>query len=65
MSVYVNICPKCRKKVAVPRPGSLPDQGDDIKSECPFCQAVVGSVGGFDVAEPAEAKEDFDLLGVS
>ena len=65
MSVYVNVCPKCRKKVAVPRPGSMPEQGEDIKSECPFCGTLVDSTGGFDVAEPPEAKEEFDLLSVN
>lgn len=63
MSVFVAICPKCRKKVAVPRPGGV-GREKDIKGECPFCGAAVSSEKGFEVAEPQTPKEEFDLLSV-
>lgn len=60
---YVAICPKCKRKVAVPRPGSIADN-EDIKGECPFDGSVVSSNAGFEVAEPKAKKEEFDLLSV-
>lgn len=64
MSVFVAVCSKCRKKVAVPRPGSIAGV-EDTKGECPFCGAMVNSAEGFDVAEPQAEKEEFDLLEVN
>lgn len=63
MSVFVAICPKCKKKVAVPRPGSIVGV-ENIKADCPFCNAAVFSRDGFDVAEPVQKAEEFDLLSV-
>lgn len=63
--MYVAICPKCHKKVAVPRPGSLAGaNAEDIKGECPFCGAVIDSNTGFEVAEPPVERKEFDLLSV-
>lgn len=73
MSVFVAICPKCRRKVSVPRPGSMRAPALDpqevasiesIESECPFCGAAVCSKNGFEVSEPKQEKEEFDLLSV-
>jgi len=56
---------KCRKKVAVPRPGSVAGaNAENIEGECPFCGAAVSSSAGFEVAGPPAEKKEFDLLSV-
>ncbi len=64
MSVFVSICKGCGRKVGVPKPGSIPDIRD-IAADCPFCGTKVYAKDGFDVAEPPEQKEPFDLLKVN
>ncbi|GAG32554.1 unnamed protein product [marine sediment metagenome] len=61
--MFVAVCSKCKKKVAVPRPGSVAGT-DNIKGECPFCSAAVYSKKGFEVTEPPAEQEEFDLLSV-
>ena len=62
--MFVAICPKCKKKVAVPRPGSIPDMRR-IVSDCPFCQAQVCSDDGFEVFEPRCEPDKLNLLKVN
>ena len=71
MSVYVSICPGCKKHIGVARPGSQADnfEGDDetesdILTECPFCGKNVSSAAGFEMKEPADKVEPFNLLSV-
>ena len=63
MSVFVAICPGCKKKVGVPRPGSIMGV-KEIKADCPFCGKIVYARDGFEVPEPPEQDGEFDLLSV-
>lgn len=63
MSVFVAICPKCKRKVGVPRPGSSGGDGNP-QAQCPFCDTMVSGKEGFEVAAPVSQQEEFDLLSV-
>ncbi|HEG43082.1 MAG TPA: hypothetical protein ENH94_03435 [Phycisphaerales bacterium] len=63
--MFIAVCPKCFKKVGVPRPGSVPDM-DQIVTDCPFCpNGKIKSADVYDVVEPKAEAPSFDLLGVN
>ncbi len=64
MSVFAAVCPGCKKKIGLPRPGSIVGV-EDIEVDCPFCGKMVSAKNGFEVAEPKVEEEEFDLLAVN
>ena len=63
MSVFVAGCPGCGHKIGVPRPGSDPAT-EKAKVQCPFCGRDIDRSLGYEVSEPPEKQEPFDLLSV-
>ncbi len=61
--MYIAVCPQCRKKVGVPRPGAI-DPKEEKAVQCPHCEATVDINKGYDVTEPEPRKKPFDLLKV-
>ena len=61
--MFVATCKYCGRKVRVARPGSIAGV-EEIKNDCCFCGKPVYSEDGFEVAEPLEQEEEFDLLSV-